>query len=102
MLEHCQGRRRPARTHFANEDRFHVQFVSRGTGSRRFLIQRAISAACYRADMRVVLIVSAALLLYPGRDASFAGVGLSFANAVGFVLLVIVVVRQFGRKETVS
>jgi len=51
--------------------------------------------------MRVVLIVSAALLLYPGRDASFAGVGLSFANAVGFVPLLIVVVRQFGRKETV-
>ena len=53
------------------------------------------------AAMRAVLIVAAALLFYPGRDASFAGVGLSFANAVGFVLLVIVVVRQFGRKETV-
>ena len=53
------------------------------------------------AAMRAVLIVAAALLFYPGRDASFAGVGLSVANAAGFVLLVIVIVRQFGRKETV-
>ena len=53
------------------------------------------------AARRAVLIVGAALLFYPGRDVSFAGVGLSVANAAGFVILVIVIVRQFGRKETV-
>jgi len=52
------------------------------------------------AAMRAVLIVAAALLFYPGSDVSFAGVGLSVANAAGFVLLVIVIVRQYGRKKT--